>query len=499
MLFNSYNFLIFFPIVVLVYFLIPKKIRYVWLLAASYFFYMCWNAKYALILLASTAITFISGILINRANINIEDEKKRKRRKKLWVAISFILNLGILFTFKYFDFAIENINHVLSALNMQILNPSFDVILPVGISFYIFQALSYTMDVYRQDVKVEKNFLRYALFVSFFPQLVAGPIERSQNLLSQMYEDHKFDFNRAKDGILLMLWGFFLKIVIADRIAIVVDTIFNNFPQYGGTYIIIGAVLFAFQIYCDFAGYSTIAIGAAKVMGFRLMENFDSPYMAISVKDFWRRWHISLSTWFRDYLYIPLGGNKKGKFRKYINVMIVFLVSGLWHGASWSYVIWGGLNGLFQVIGEMTKKLRDKVVKVLHINRESWSHRLFQIFLTFTLVDITWIFFRAKGLKQALQMIQSIFTVNNPWILFDNSSLYNLGLDRTEFWFMIISIVILIIVDIIKWKGKSIREFVYKQDGWFRMAFYLIAIFAILIFGIWGPAFDESAFIYFQF
>lgn len=343
MLFNSYEFLIFFPIVTLIYFLIPHKARYIWLLIASYFFYMCWNAKYALILLFSTIVTYVAGLLISKAN-KIKDDKKRTKYKKIFVALSFIINLSILFLFKYFDFAINNINNILGQLNIQLLNPKFDLILPVGISFYIFQALGYTIDVYRQDVKTEKNFLKYALFVSFFPQLVAGPIERSKNLLEQMYEEHYFNAQRVKDGLLLMIWGGFQKIVIADRIAIVVDTIFNNFPQYGGMYIIIAAILFAFQIYCDFSGYSIIAVGAAKVMGFRLMENFNAPYFSMSVSEFWRRWHISLSTWFKDYLYIPLGGNRKGKIRKYINIMIVFLVSGLWHGASWNYIIWGGLN-----------------------------------------------------------------------------------------------------------------------------------------------------------
>ena len=497
MLFNSYNFLIFFPIVVLIYYLIPHKVRYIWLLAASYYFYMCWNAKYALILLFSTAVTYASGLLIDKSN-KIEDETKRTKKKKLFVALSFITNLAILFLFKYFDFAVDNINKILSVLHIKLLNPSFDVVLPVGISFYIFQALSYTVDVYRKDVKAERNFLKYALFVSFFPQLVAGPIERSKNLLEQVHEKHQFDAQRVKDGLLLMIWGFFQKIVIADRVAIVVDTIFNKFPQYGGMYVILGAVLFAFQIYCDFAGYSTIAIGAAKVMGFRLMENFNSPYMSMSVAEFWRRWHISLSSWFKDYLYIPLGGNRKGKIRKYINIMIVFLVSGLWHGANWSFVVWGGLNGLFQIVGAELKKDRDWIVEKFHLNRETVSHKIYKVLATFVLVDFTWIFFRAKSLKTAGAMIKSIFTVYNPWIFF-NDSLYKLGLNRKEFHFMIISILILIIADFVKWKGHSIREWVYKQERWFRWAFYIVSILVVLVFGIWGPAFNESAFIYFQF
>ena len=346
MLFNSYNFLIFFPIVTLIYFLIPQRIRYIWLLIASYYFYMCWNAKYVFILLFSTAITYASGLLIARAN-KCKEEDKKIRIKKIFVGFSFIINLAILFLLKYFDFAIDNANRVLSHFSMQVINPTFDVILPVGISFYIFQALSYTVDVYREDVKAEKNFLKYALFVSFFPQLVAGPIERSKNLLKQVHEKHYFDAQRVKDGLLLMIWGGFQKIVIADRVAIVVDTVFNKFPQYGGMYIVVATILFAFQIYCDFSGYSTIAIGAAKVMGFQLMENFNAPYLSMSVAEFWRRWHISLSSWFRDYLYIPLGGNRKGKFRKYVNLMIVFIVSGLWHGAQWSFIVWGALNRYF--------------------------------------------------------------------------------------------------------------------------------------------------------
>ncbi len=497
MLFNSYNFLIFFPIVVLIYYIIPHKIRYIWLLVASYYFYMCWNAKYALILLFSTAVTYASGLLIKKAN-KIENDKRRTRWKNIFVALSFVMNLSILFLFKYFDFAVENINRVLSVLHMQILNPSFDVVLPVGISFYIFQALSYTVDVYRKDVEAERNFLKYALFVSFFPQLVAGPIERSKNLLKQVHERHYWDGQRVKDGLLLMIWGGFQKIVIADRVAIVVNTVFNKFPQYGGMYVVVAAILFAFQIYCDFAGYSTIAIGAAKVMGFELMENFNAPYFSMSVAEFWRRWHISLSSWFKDYLYIPLGGNRKGKLRKYINLMIVFLVSGLWHGAKWSFVVWGGLNGIFQIIGERLKGIRDWLVEKLHLNRETASHKIYKIITTFALIDLTWIFFRADGFKQALKMIKSIFTQYNPWIFFDDS-LYKLGLDRKNFQLMILAIIILLIADFVKWKGHSVRKWIYKQERWFRWAFYIISILGVLVFGIWGPAFNESAFIYFQF
>lgn len=348
MLFNSINFLIFFPVVCMGYFIIPRGKRYIWLLLASYYFYMSWNVKYVLLLFASTLITYLSSIFISYFE-DREDWTEHKRRccKKLSVASSLVINLGILFFFKYYNFTMDTVSALLEKMHITIHTPAFDVLLPVGISFYIFQALGYTIDVYRGG-KVEKNFLRYALFVSFFPQLVAGPIERSENLLRQLREEHTFSFERMKDGLLLMLWGYFMKLVIADRIAIFVDAVYGDLDNYGGWYVVIASVLFAFQIYCDFAGYSTIATGAARIMGFQLMENFNCPYLSQSVGEFWRRWHISLSSQFRDYLYIPLGGNRKGLMRKYINLMIVFLTSGLWHGADWTYLVWGGVMGSFR-------------------------------------------------------------------------------------------------------------------------------------------------------
>jgi D-alanyl-lipoteichoic acid acyltransferase DltB (MBOAT superfamily) len=325
MLFNSIEFLIFFPIVVVVYFIIPDKIKHLWLLIASYYFYMCWNAKYALLILASTIVTYISGILLDKV-------KNQTLLKKSVVTASFVINLGILFYFKYINFMLVIFTRIFAKLHIQLNTPVFDIILPVGISFYTFQALSYTMDVYRGEIKAEKNFFRYALFVSFFPQLVAGPIERSKNLLKQLSVPQKFSFENMREGLLLMMWGYYLKLVLADRIAIFVDTVYGDYKTYPGMYLIIATMLFAVQIYCDFAGYSTIAMGAAKVLGVELMENFNAPYLSTSVAEFWRKWHISLTSWFKDYLYIPLGGSRKGKLRKYLNKMIVFLVSGLWHG-----------------------------------------------------------------------------------------------------------------------------------------------------------------------
>lgn len=345
MLFNSYAFMFFFPIVLVIYFIIPKRMRCIWLLMASYYFYMNWNPKYALLIAFSTIITYLSGIFLEKTKLIIEEHQKMLLQKAI-VFFSFFVNIGILVFFKYFTFLLDNLNKTIEWLGGEGIVNGWDIILPVGISFYTFQALSYTVDVYKGKLHAEKNIFRYALFVSFFPQLVAGPIERSTNLLKQIerLEDIKvWDYNRIASGCILMLWGFFQKMVIADRVAILVDTVYSNIMIYNSYELLVAAIGFSIQIYCDFSSYSNIAVGAAKIMGLELMENFNTPYFANSIQDFWRRWHISLSTWFRDYLYIPLGGGKCSKVKKYRNIMVTFLMSGLWHGANWTYVIWGGV------------------------------------------------------------------------------------------------------------------------------------------------------------
>ena len=497
MLFNSIQFLLFFPIVVLIFFLIPGRFQYIWLLVASYYFYMCWNAKYALLLLFSTVATYLSGYFLQKIRDSIEDETCRRRRMNMCVAICFVMNLGILFYFKYFNFALANVNRVLNLVHINVQVPLFDIVLPVGISFYTFQALSYTIDVYRGEIRAEKNFLRYALFVSFFPQLVAGPIERSKNLLWQLREEHKFDYDNFRDGIYLMLWGYFLKLVLADRIALFVDKVYGNYEWYNGVYLIVATILFAFQIYCDFAGYSTIAIGAAKIMGFELMENFNAPYLASNVADFWRRWHISLSSWFRDYLYIPLGGNRKGTARKYFNLLVVFAVSGLWHGANWTFVIWGTLNAVYQIIGSIYKKIK-KAAGLCKDRVEHISDRVLKIVATFVLVDFSWIFFRAQDLHEAVQIIKSMITSHNWWILFDDS-LTCLVITRKNFMVMMFGIFVLLAADILKYKGICVRKQIMQQAFWFRYCVIVGAVWFIMVFGIWGPSYNAANFIYFQF
>lgn len=509
MLFNSFSYLIFFPVVVLLYFAIPHKARYLWLLVASYYFYMAWNPKYALLMALSTILTYLSGLLIGNENRLAEAARKDGSagraqmsgyafRKKLWVFLSMTSNLSILFLFKYFDFFIDNANRVLGRFGMELLNPAFDVILPVGISFYTFQALSYTMDVYRGEIYVEKNPFKYALFVSFFPQLVAGPIERSKNLLVQISRRHYFDYERAKNGLLLMFWGFFLKLVVADRVAVIVNTVYNGYTNYQGLVLVVATLFFGIQIYCDFASYSLIAKGSAQVMGFRLMDNFRQPYFARSIGEFWHRWHISLSTWFRDYLYIPLGGNRKGTLRKYINIMIVFLVSGLWHGANWTFLVWGFLHGAFQVIGQITKPLKNRVTDLLGIDREAASYKLGQMVITYILANFAWIFFRAPHITAARGIIGNMFSIWNPWVLVDGS-LYELGLSPESFWVGIFSILLLIGVSVAQYRGIHIRERFAEQGLIFRWFVTLGLLFSIIIFGIYGPGYSASQFIYFQF
>lgn len=490
MLFNSFSFLLFFPVVTLIYFLVPHKIRYLWLLGASYFFYMSWNPKYALLIATSTMITYLSGLLIDASN--------GRFKRKLWVGLSFVSNLAILFFFKYFDFAVSNLGRVMTSMGIEFIQPTFDVILPVGISFYTFQALSYTMDVYRGEIFVEKNIAKYALFVSFFPQLVAGPIERSKNLLVQIEARHYFDYDRVKSGLLIMLWGLFLKLVIADRVAILVNQVYGDYAQYAGLQLVIATLLFGIQIYCDFGSYSYIAIGSAQVMGFTLMENFKQPYFARSITEFWQRWHISLSTWFRDYLYIPLGGNRKGKFRKYINIMIVFIVSGLWHGASWNFVIWGALHGIFQVIGLLTRPFKARVADRLGVDRTNFSYQLGQGIITFVLVNFAWIFFRAPNFTASREIIDRILMQWNPWI-FSDGTLYELGLSRANLTVAMIGILIMIGTSIAKRKGFEIRASLARQGLLFRWGVYFALIFTIIVFGIYGPGYSESQFLYFQF
>lgn len=496
MLFNSLEFWIFFPIVVGVYFIIPKRIRYIWLLVTSYYFYMNWNAKYAILLMISTVITYVGGILIGRT------QNENNNWKKGILAGCITGNLFILTIFKYADFFIENVNTLMVKAGLQTNIKPLHILLPVGISFYTFQAIGYVIDVYRGETKPEKNFLRYALFVSFFPQLVAGPIERSKNLLHQLKEvpiQKQFDMERIARGLILMIYGMFLKMVIADRAAIIPDAVFTDYYVYGAVELILAVFLFAIQIYCDFWSYSLIAMGAAKVMGFSLMENFNTPFFANSIRDLWKRWHISLSSWFRDYLYFPLGGSRCKKIRKYMNLMIVFLVSGLWHGAEWHFIFWGGLLGIFIIVGDMIAPMKKKLGDLCKVNRECDSYHLLQMAVTFLLFLISLIFFRADSVSAAIDILKKIVLEFNPWILF-NGGLYNLGLDRIETHILVAAMTVLFLADLVRYKKNVLLdEYLMQQNFWFRWLVVILLVCAILIYGQYGTGFDEQQFIYFQF
>ena len=341
MLINSIHFLIFFPIVVAIYFSIAQKYRWILLLIASYYFYMSWKAEYIIWIIISTIITYVVGIKIyNSTSV---------KQKKMYLLVSLLSSAGMLFVFKYFNFFSDSVRTILEQFSIQ-LNPiTLKILLPVGISFYTFKTISYTIDVYRGEIEPQKHLGIFAVYISFFPQLIAGPIERARSLLPQLYEIHYFEYQRVTDGLKLMLWGFFKKVVIADGLALVVDKVFNNVHDYTGTSLLLATFFFAFQIYGDFSGYSDIATGSAQIMGIKSMDNFKRPYFSRSISEFWKRWHISLSSWFKDYLYIPLGGNRVSIPRWYLNLLIVFIVSGLWHGAKWTFAVWGALHGFYLV------------------------------------------------------------------------------------------------------------------------------------------------------
>lgn len=471
MLFNSFGFLLFFPLISLGFFIIPKKFRTLYLLFSSYYFYMNWKPLYALLIATSTIVTFGCGYLISLSSSN--------SRKKTLLIVSLIINLGLLFYFKYFNFIGSSITELLEFLNLDMTIPNFDILLPVGISFYTFQAVGYSIDVFSGKIKNEQNFLKYALFVSFFPQLVAGPIERAKNLLPQFYKAQTFDYDRVISGLKLILWGYFMKIVIADRLSIYVDSVYNNVGAHNGTTFLVATVFFSFQIYCDFAGYSNIAIGSAKVLGFKLMDNFKRPYLAISITDFWKRWHISLSTWFKDYLYIPLGGNRVSKFRNYINLFITFLISGLWHGSNWTFIFWGALHGLYLIIEKMI--FSNKTTR----NQNSIISLFSKTIFTYLLICFAWIFFRANNLSESFIVVSSIMT--------KQGSLYTNNIDSIIFG--VLGILLLIVLEFFEEKKSVNLFFLNENNKIIRWAIYVLFIFTILLFGV----FDGGQFIYFQF
>ena len=483
--FNSLSYLVFLAANVVLYYLLPPKWRNVLLLASSYFFYMCWNPKYALLMLFSTGVTYACGLLVERAFLG---------KRRLWLAASLTVNLAILFFFKYFNFVSSLVARGFALAGLTISAPSLDVLLPVGISFYTFQALGYTIDVYRGDIPAERNFVDYALFVSFFPQLVAGPIERSGNILHQLKEVHPFRWENLRDGVLPVLWGLMKKMVLADNLAVLVNTVYASPGDHTGAELALATVAFAFQIYCDFSAYSDIARGSARMLGFELMENFHCPYLATSVKDFWRRWHISLSSWFKDYLYFPLGGSRCSKSRHLLNLLIVFGISGLWHGAALTFVAWGLLNGLYQVVSILLDPLRRKWYGLLHLRQDHFLVRAVRVVCTFGFTCLAWVLFRADSLQDAGTVFRALLALPVTGLHGDPGGL---GLSLQALKLMALLCLLLVILDYFiaeKQLAKRINRTIVR-----RYAVYFVLIVLILLFGSYGEGYDPQDFVYFQF
>lgn len=479
MLFTNISYLIFFPAVFIIYWLTKADKRYIVLLVSSYIFYACWNMEYLLLIFFVTLISYISALLIEKYSVY----------KKLFLTLCALCVFGTLIYFKYFNFILDSLNRLIKLTGNHTTFSFVEVVLPVGISFYIFQAFGYVIDVYRNDFKAEHNFLYFALFISFFPQLVAGPIERTKNLLFQLKEDHSFDYPLAVYGLRLMLLGYFKKLIIADRLAYYVDAVFNSYPEFSGFSLVLAIFFFTIQIYCDFSGYSDIAIGSANLLGIRLMTNFKSPYFSSSVKEFFSRWHISLSTWFRDYVYIPLGGNRCSKPRHIFNVMTTFFVSGLWHGAAWTYVFWGGLHGIGNVLSRGKKNpgnpktFKDKTI---------WWIR---VICTFIFCMLAWTFFRAFDFKCAFTILSRVLTgITNP-LNYVIEGILAINIEKGELILIAVSILMLAIYDYASLKC-DVLLLMDKMNRPMRYVIYTALIISIIYF---IPVYGNNEFIYFQF
>jgi alginate O-acetyltransferase complex protein AlgI len=483
MLFNSIQFLFFFTIVVALYFAIPYRYRWVLLLCASYLFYASFHPGYLFLLFSLTLINYYAALRMGT--------RRDTSEKKRYLVFSLFTNIGLLLIFKYYNFFTQPLTAFFGQYHIPLNIPALNIVLPVGISFFIFKNMSYAIDVYRGEKTPEKHVGFYALYVSFFPQLLAGPIERSTRLLPQLHKKFDFHYERVTHGLKLMLWGFFMKIVIADTLTMLVDPVYNSPQQYDGIHLILATFFYAFQIYCDFAGYSHIAIGAAEVLGYKTMQNFDHPYIAQSISEFWRRWHISLSTWLRDYLYIPLGGNRVIESRRYFNLLIVFLICGLWHGANWTFIVWGGIHGFYLVFSLMTRGIRNGMCRMLKLNEVPNIHEVLKIIAIFSLTSFAWIFFRANSISDALYIIShltaqwgSITAIESPYW----------GPLRFEFLVGMASLIVLCIAYQLQRRGNFV-EMLSRRPIWLRWPLYYATIVAILLCGNIGA----KPFIYFQF
>ena len=498
MQFISFGFLVVMIIVASVNYVVPRKYRYIWLLLVSFAFYVSLDARYTVVLVLSILTTYGAGLLIGK-----DTEKRAESEGKEAKEVDGRERSGLSKGGREFASSATAIFVACLVLNIALilgfklagLLSGGSILAPIGISFYALKAISYLIDVKRGTIKAEKNLAAYALYVSFFTQIVSGPIERAGNMLSQFYYPVTVDYYRLRDGFLEMLWGFFLKLVMADRMAIFVNSVYEGGGP--GTITFIATVLYSFEIYCDFCGYSHIAIGAARLLGIDVMKNFDSPYMSGSIAEFWHRWHISLSTWLRDYVYIPVGGSKKGAFRKCLNILITFAVSGIWHGMGATFMVWGLLHGLYLIIRILMKPVRDRIVSIARIDRDSFAHRAVKVVITFLLVNAAWVFFRAESLSQAFDVLTKCFEFT-PWVLTDGT-LFHYGLDQANMLVLLLGLILLIAVDAVTYRGTNVREKILEMNLLLRWAIIIPAILIILLCGIWGVGYDASSFIYQQF
>lgn len=488
MSFNSIEFLIFLPIVFILHFICPKRYRYFILLIASYAFYMWWNWKLIFLILITTLVSYLAGIGIKQTD--------RQSIKRLLLIFAIVASLGVLIFFKYANFIVQSFVDGINSLGGGLSFDAINIILPVGISFYTFQTLSYVIDIYKGKIEAEENPFYYALYVSFFPQLVAGPIERSVDLLPQLKNQEGINYQNLSIGLKQMLVGFIKKIAIADMIAVYVNNIFNHIENTNGLLVLVGTILFSIQILCDFSGYSDIAIGCARCFNIKLSKNFDKPYSAISIKDFWNRWHITLSTWLRDYVYFPLGGSRVNKVRFCINILIVFLLSGIWHGAAWTFIIWGLMHGIMRVIGAFLEPLRNKLYQKWNINKESFWIRALRISITYILVCFTWIAFRSNSVGEMATAYRLLFTSWNFNKEYFQTFSDCLAMSLPMMIYIPLAIIGLKFVDLINVSHVSPKMTPYVL----RKALYVVLILVVMGCFIYQKSSNiESAFIYFQF
>jgi D-alanyl-lipoteichoic acid acyltransferase DltB (MBOAT superfamily) len=484
MLFNSIQFLSFFFIVIVTYFVIPYRYRWFLLLCASYIFYASFNPGYIPLLFGLALINYYAALRIS--------DSRGPAERKGYLIFCLLSNIMLLLMFKYYNFFTQSLTTFFGQYSISFNLPALRWLLPVGISFYIFKNMSYAIDVYRGDKTPERHLGFYALYVAFFPQLLAGPIERSTRLIPQLHKKFDFDYARVTRGLKFVLWGLFMKIVIADTLTMLVDPVYSSPRQYDGMHLMLATFFYAFQIYCDFAGYSHIAIGAAEVFGYKTMQNFDHPYVAQSIADFWRRWHISLSTWLRDYLYIPLGGNRVSASRRYFNLFIVFLLCGLWHGANWTFIVWGGIHGLYLIFSLMTRGIRNGMCQMLKLNEAPRIHKVLKMIVTFSLASFAWIFFRANNISDALYISSHLTTQWENVTVIAKSTYW--GSLRFEFIIGMASLILLFIAYQLQRRADLI-QMLSRMPIWFRWSVYYAAIVAILLCGNIGA----KPFIYFQF